>query len=111
MYRHVNAYKRIREDACKWFNYLIRFSTAALIQIRVNVSSASAVKTVLIGDDTDLLIVLLYHASLDSFESFLKPEPKKSVKTSQVQNTHAEKKTVRSRYLQSHFILTCYPWM
>ena len=39
-YRHVNAYKRIRADACKRFNYLIRFSTAALIRIRVNVALA-----------------------------------------------------------------------
>ena len=34
----VNAYKRIRVDACKRFNYLIRFSTAALIRIRVNIA-------------------------------------------------------------------------
>ena len=75
------------------------------------VESASAVKAVLIGDDTDLLILLLYHASLDSFKLFLKPEPKKSVKTSQVWNIHAVKKqlgpNICSHILFLHAILGC----
>ena len=32
--------------------------------------------TVLIGDDTDLLILLCYHAELDVFDLFFQPEPK-----------------------------------
>ena len=40
------------------------------------VESASAFKTMLIGDDTDLLILLFYLASLDSFELYLESEPK-----------------------------------
>ena len=34
--------------------------------------------TVLIGEDTDLLILLCYHANLDSHNIFFQPEPNKN---------------------------------
>ena len=37
-------------------------------------------KTVLVGDDTDLLVLLCYHASLDICNLLLKPEQKKNAK-------------------------------
>ena len=57
-----------------------------------SVEAASTVYMTLIGDDTDLLILLIYHASLDSCSLFFKPEPKKSIKNSRVCNIHAVKK-------------------
>ena len=42
------------------------------------VASARHKETVLIGDDTDLLVLLLHHADMDAHEVFLKSEPKKS---------------------------------
>ena len=47
--------------------------------------------TSLIGDNTDLLILLIYHASLNSCSLFLKPDPKKSTENSWVWNIHAVK--------------------
>ena len=41
-------------------------------------ASASHKETVLFGDDTDLLVLLLHHAEMDAHEVFLKSEPKKS---------------------------------
>ena len=32
--------------------------------------------TVLIGEDTDLLVLLLYHAEMDTKELFFRPEPR-----------------------------------
>ena len=40
--------------------------------------------TVVIGDDTDFLVLLLRHAELDSHELFLAPEPKQSSKKNRV---------------------------
>jgi len=47
---------------------------------RQPVSSASRQDTVLIGDDTDLLVLLCYHANLKSHELIFAPEPKKGAK-------------------------------
>ena len=44
------------------------------------VESATATDTVLIGDDTDLLVLLIYHTNLKSHDLFFQPEPKKSMK-------------------------------
>ena len=43
------------------------------------VASARHKETVLSGDDTDLLVLLLHHAEMDVHDVFLKSEPKKSV--------------------------------
>eukprot|EP00057_Strongylocentrotus_purpuratus_P008459 XP_011662933.1 PREDICTED: meiosis 1 arrest protein [Strongylocentrotus purpuratus] len=48
--------------------------------------SAATTDTVLIGDDTDLLILLIYHTNLDSCDLFFQPEPKKNVKKPCVSN-------------------------
>ena len=42
------------------------------------IESASLMDTALVGEDTDLLILLCYYASLDSHNLFLRPEPKKT---------------------------------
>ena len=42
------------------------------IRCRRSVASARHKETVLIGDDTDLLVLLLHHAEMDAHEVFLK---------------------------------------
>ena len=44
------------------------------------VESAKTFATVLVGDDTDLIILLLYHVNLDNHEVFFQPEPKQNSK-------------------------------
>ena len=44
------------------------------------VESADTQDTALVGDDTDLLVLLLYHSKLTSNELFFAPEPKKNAK-------------------------------
>ena len=84
---------------------------ADLLIVQKSVESASAVNTVSIGDNTDLLILLIYHANLDSCSLFFKPEPKKSTKNSRVWNIHAVKRQlgpdICSNILFLHAILGC----
>ena len=84
---------------------------ADLLIVQKAVESASTVDTVLIGDDTDLLILLIYHASLDSRNLFLKPEPKKNTKNSRVWNIRAVKQhlgpDICCQILFLHAILGC----
>ena len=51
---------------------------ADVIIVQTAVSSARHKETVLIGDDTDLLVLLLHHADMDTHEVFLTSERKKS---------------------------------
>ena len=57
------------------------------------------------------LILLIYHASLDSCSLFLKPEPKQSTKNPRVWNIHAVKKQlgpdICSHIVFLHVILGC----
>ena len=53
---------------------------ADLLIVQKAVQSATSCNTVLIGDDTYLLVLLCYHASLESHDLFFCPEPKKNTK-------------------------------
>ncbi len=64
---------------------------ADLLIVQKAVESAVTVDTVLVGDDTDLLILLCYHVSLDSHSMYFRPEPKKSTKNPRVWNIKAVK--------------------
>ena len=50
---------------------------ADLLIVQKAVELATRVNTVLVGDNTDLLILLCYHANLDSHSIFFRPEPKR----------------------------------
>ncbi len=43
--------------------------------------------TALVGEDTDLLILLCYYADLDYYNIFFRPEPKKNVKKQNLEHT------------------------
>ncbi|XP_031562783.1 uncharacterized protein LOC116298445 [Actinia tenebrosa] len=51
---------------------------ADLLITQTAVESASEKTTALISEDTDLLILLYYHADLDAHDLFFMPEPKKT---------------------------------
>ena len=68
-------------------------------------------KTVLVSDDTDLLVLLCYHASLDTCNLLFKPEPKKKAKNIRVWDIQAVKRQlggeVCNHILFLHSILGC----
>ena len=70
--------------------------------------SARVMDTVLVSDDTDLLILLCYHASMDSHNIIFKPEPKKNAKKRRVWSIKAVKEQLGpSNILFLHAILGC----
>ena len=44
--------------------------------VKSAVDSAQACPTVVIGDDTDLLVLLIYHVNQNSRDVFFQPQPK-----------------------------------
>ena len=84
---------------------------ADLMIVQKAVEVAREVDTVLVGDDTDLLVLLCYYASLESHNIFFKPEPKKATKNPRVWNITAVKKKLGpelcSNILFLHAILGC----
>ena len=54
---------------------------ADLLSVQNAVSSATTSKTVLVSVNTDLIILLYYHTSLDSHDLFFRPEPKNNTKS------------------------------
>ena len=84
---------------------------ADLLIVQKAVESAAMVNTVLVGDDTNLLILLCYHTSLDSHSILFRPEPKKTTKTPRLLDIKAVKKQlspeVCSHILFLHAVLGC----
>ena len=63
---------------------------ADLLIVQKSVESATMSTTILVGDDTDLLIFLCYHSSFHSHRVFFQPDPKKSTKNPRVWNVVKE---------------------
>ncbi len=57
----------------------------------LTVQSATTSNTVLVGDNTDLIVLLCYHAKLESHDLFICPEPKKNTKKLRIWNIKATK--------------------
>ncbi|WAR00036.1 hypothetical protein MAR_024408 [Mya arenaria] len=71
---------------------------ADLLIVQLTMESATTTNIVLIGDETDLRIVLIYHANLDSLDLFFfEPEPKKSTKDPRVWNIKVLKQQLDAR--------------
>ena len=50
---------------------------ADMVIVKKTIDISQTANTAVIGDDTDLLVLLLYHArNIKSFDSFFHPEPK-----------------------------------
>ena len=65
---------------------------AHLLIVQKEVESATIMKTVLVSDDTDLLVLLCYHASLDTCNLLFKPEPPQNTKNIRVWDIQAVKR-------------------
>ena len=59
---------------------LIHDYASDVLIIQTVIQSSSTANTVVVGEDTDLLILLLHHANMDSKELYFRPEPKQNTK-------------------------------
>ena len=57
---------------------------ADLLIVKTAVESARTSTTVLVGDNTDLLVLLCYHASEDGYDLYFRPEPKANARGAHV---------------------------
>ena len=84
---------------------------ADLLIVLTAVKSEETMNTVLVGDDTDLLVLLCYHGNLASHELFFKLEPKKDEKKVRVWNIKALRDILRPQtskhFLFLHAVLGC----
>jgi len=86
-------------------------SDADLLIVQEAVKSAQCIDTVLVGDDTDLLVLLCYHGNLDSHDLYFRPEPKKNSKNPRLWNVKFVKKPlgpdICNNILFIHAVLGC----
>ena len=96
------------ENNCKTYH---ASGDADLLIVQKAVQSATTSNSVLIGDDTDLIVLLCYHAKLESHDLFFRPEPKKNTKKLRTWNIKATKEKlgqdICSNILFIHAILGC----
>ena len=72
---------------------------ADFLIVKKAIKSATTTNTVLVDDDTDLTILICYHASLKSHDLFFCPEPKKSMKKPCILNIKAIKQMLGPAYI------------
>ena len=68
------------------------------------------VKTMLVGENTDLIVLLRYHVSLDFYDLFFCPEPKKNTKILCLEHQSHKRKLgqdICNNILFIHAILGC----
>ena len=84
---------------------------ADLLIVQKAVVSARNVNTVLVGDDTDLLILLCFHTEMDAHDLFFQPEPRANLTRRRVWNIKVLKEKlgedVCNNILFIHTILGC----
>ena len=84
---------------------------ADLLIVQQAIKSATTTNTVLVGDDTDLIILLCYHASLESHDLFFCPEQRKNMKKPHIWNIKATKQMlgpdICNHILFIHALLGC----
>ena len=84
---------------------------ADLLIVQKAIQSATTSNIVLVGEDSDLIVLLCYHASLDSHNLFFCLEPKKNTKKLCVHNIRVTKEKlgqdIWNNILFIHAILVC----
>ena len=79
--------------------------------VQTAIQSSRSITTLLVGDDTDLLVLLCYHAEMNANELFFKSEPKQRSKTRKTWNIKRTKTSlganVCTNILFVHAILGC----
>ncbi len=71
-------------------------SDADVLIMQTAIQSAKTVDTVVVGEDTDLPILLLYHADMDGNELYFRPELKQNAKSIRVWNIKTSKEKLGS---------------
>jgi len=67
---------------------------ADVLIVQTAIRSSMSVDTVLVGDDTDLLVLLLHHADTAGNALYFSPEPKQNSKRKRLWNIRTSKKTL-----------------
>ena len=84
---------------------------ADLMIVQMAVQSAKSITTVLVGDDTDLLVLLCYHADTRARDLFFIPQPKQSSTSRKIWNIKKIKAALGpetcANILYVHAILGC----
>ena len=84
---------------------------ADVLIVQTAVQSSKSVTTVLVGDDTDLLVLLLHHVDTNANALYFRPEPKQKSKKKRLWNNQSSRKklgpAICSRLLFVHAILGC----
>ena len=84
---------------------------ADLLIVQKAIESAANTDTILVGDDTDLLVILCYHASLDSCSLYFQPVARRKTKYRRIWHAQSVKKQlgpqVCDHILFLHAILGC----
>ena len=79
--------------------------------VETAVQVAKSTTAVLVGDDTDLLVLLLYHVDMDGHEVFFRPEPRATAKKMRIWNIKRSKETLGMHICANlpfvHAILGC----
>ena len=82
-----------------------------LLIVQTAIQSSRSIATVLVGDDTNLLVLLCHHAEMNANEVFFKHEPKQRSKTRKTWNIKRTKTSlganVCENILFAHAILGC----
>ena len=72
---------------------------ADLLIVQKAVESASAVTTLVVGEDTDFLILLCYHANTNGHNIYFLPEQKMNSKKHRVLNINAVKSKLVNKFV------------
>ena len=81
-------------------------SDADFLIVQKAVETAENSNTVVVGDDTDLLVLLIYHTKLNHNEIFFIPEPKKNSKC-RIWNVK-QVKTELGSFVCKHILFPCH---
>ena len=100
--------RELEKNNCKTY---YASGDADLLIVQKAVQSATTSNTVLVGDDSDLIVLLCYHAKFESHDLFFRPEPKKNTKKLRIWNIKATKEKlgqdICSNILFIHAFLGC----
>ena len=83
--------RELEKNNCKTYH---ASGDADLVIVQKAVHSATISNTAQIYDDTDLIVLLWYHAKLESHDLFFHPEPKKNTKKLHIWNIKATKQNL-----------------
>lgn len=83
---------------------------ADLLIVQTAMESVGRASTVLVGDDTDLLISLCYYTEISAEELFFQLEPRANSTKRHLEHESSEGEAGPKR-AQQHFLHPCNPWM